>query len=275
MIGSQLQATTSSRRGQSTPVVCAANRERRLFVRYQRFGDVDARAQLIERYLPLAHHLAQRYQRPHEPPDDLVQVASVGLVKAVDRFDPSRGAAFSSFAVPTILGELKRYFRDCGWAVCVPRGTQERMLKVNAVVGHLARRLGRSPTLAEVVDASELTSAQVADAMEAAEAVRTEPLATTAGDDDGEPALRMLGMEDERFALVEDRDAIQRGLSGLSTRDRLVLHLRFAEGLTQAQVAERVGISQMQVSRVLKRTLDHVRSQAARPPTAAGVPSRR
>ena len=194
-------------------------------------------------------------------------------MKAVDRFDPARGAAFSTFAVPTILGELKRYFRDCGWAMHVPRGTQERMLKVGAAAARLSRRLGRSPTTAEIVEASGLTRDQVVEAMEVAVAARPASLelAIEAGEADGDSAVQSIGSEDERFALVDDRDAIQRGLSGLSERDRAILHLRFAGGLTQSQIAARVGISQMQVSRVLRRALDDVRAQAEGPSATAAV----
>lgn len=243
-------------------------------MRHRRFGDSSARAQLIERYLPLARHLAQRYQRPHEPIDDLVQVASIGLVKAVDRFDPARGAAFSTFAVPTILGELKRYFRDCGWAVRVPRGTQERILKVHAVSARLSRGLGRSPTTAEVVEASGLSVEQVAEAMEAAMAARPAALELEPDQECGTCAWA-LGSDDERFELVDDRDAVQRGVLTLSERDRLVLRLRFADGLTQSQIAAHVGVSQMQVSRVLARALDDVRAHAeGSPARAALVPER-
>lgn len=223
--------------------------------------------------MPLACHLAQRYKRQHEPIDDLVQVASIGLVKAVDRFDSARGAAFSTFAVPTILGELKRYFRDCGWAMHVPRGTQERMLKVSAITARLSRRLGRSPTTAEIVEASGLSREQVVEAMEASVAARPTSLelAIEADEASGDSPVRSIGAEDERFALVDDRDAIARGLGELSERDRLIVQLRFAGGLTQSQIAARVGISQMQVSRVLRRALNDVRTHAegSSAPTAA------
>jgi len=243
-------------------------RERRLFYRYRRFGDATARAQLIERFLPLAHHLACRYRRGNDPVDDLVQVASVGLVKAVDRFDPSRGTAFSSYAVPTIVGELKRYFRDAGWALRVPRAMQERALLVNAAVARLSRQLGRSPAPREIAEATGLTPEEVAEAIETAVAARPTSLdGGREGDDQagtapGDP----LGREDDGYALVEDRDAVARGLSAMSEQQQTVIRLRFGEELTQSQIAARVGISQMQVSRVLRRTIDGVRASAEAPP---------
>ena len=256
-------------RGRGTSVVdLDRERERRLFYRYRRFGDATARAQLIERFLPLAHHLACRYRRGNDPVDDLVQVASVGLVKAVDRFDPSRGTAFSSYAVPTIVGELKRYFRDAGWALRVPRAMQERALLVNAAVARLSRQLGRSPAPREIAEATGLTPEEVAEAIETAVAARPTSLdGGREGDDQagtapGDP----LGREDDGYALVEDRDAVARGLSAMSEQQQTVIRLRFGEELTQSQIAARVGISQMQVSRVLRRTIDGVRASAEAPP---------
>jgi RNA polymerase sigma-B factor len=147
--------------------------DRRLVERYQQSGDSGAREELVRRFMPLARQLARRYQRGNEPLDDLVQVASIGLVKALDRFDASRGTAFSSYAVPTILGELKRYFRDSGWAVHVPRGIQERVLEVNRAVQDLSHELGRSPTAAEVAAATGMETELVLEAMEAAVSYET------------------------------------------------------------------------------------------------------
>src|SRR4051794_3126344 len=181
-----------------------ARETRALFSRFER-GDPGARDELIERFLPLARQLARRYQRANEPFDDLLQVASVGLVKAVDRFDPARGVAFSSYAVPTILGELKRYFRDSGWAVHVPRGVQERVLKVDRVVAKLSSRGGRSPSVAEIAEEMECSVEDVLEAMDAAQAYDAVSLdATRAGDDDdAETHADTLGAEEERYELVE------------------------------------------------------------------------
>ncbi|HET8673515.1 MAG TPA: SigB/SigF/SigG family RNA polymerase sigma factor [Thermoleophilaceae bacterium] len=234
----------------------------RLFERYQRTGDEAACEELIRRFLPLARQLARRYERPDEPLDDLVQVASVGLVKAVQRFDPTRGIAFSSFAVPTILGELKRYFRDSAWAVHVPRAMQERALEVNRAVTELSRALGRSPTPAEVAEFTDLTPEEVLEAMEAATAYDSVPLEIPrqGGDGEGESAAEWLGADDEGYALAEYSATLAPQLRALPKRDRLVLYLRFVEDLTQSEIAERIGVSQMHVSRLIRRALERLRN---------------
>ena len=227
-------------------------------------GDTAAREALVERFLPLARQLARRYQRAKEPLDDLVQVASIGLVKAVDRFDPSRGIAFSSYAVPTILGELKRYFRDSGWALHVPRGTQERAMQVDRAIKELAGREGRSPSVAEVAEHADLSVEDVLTAMEASLAYEAVSLESErAGTDPGgDTYAESIGSDDERYELVEYGASIAPALDALSARDRLILHLRFAEDLTQSQIAERIGVSQMQVSRLIRRSLARLREVA-------------
>jgi RNA polymerase sigma-B factor len=235
----------------------------RLLERYHRTGDEAAREELIRRFLPLARQLARRYERPDEPLDDLVQVASVGLVKAVRRFDPTRGIAFSSFAVPTILGELKRYFRDSSWAVHVPRAMQERALEVNRAVTELSRDLGRSPTPAEVAEFTQLTLEEVLEAMEAATAYDSVPLEAPRPDHEdgeGEGVVDRLGAEDHGFALAEYSATLAPQLRALPERDRLVLYLRFVEDLTQSEIAERIGVSQMHVSRLIRRALERLRN---------------
>ena len=238
--------------------------DRRLLARYHRHGDGAAREELVARFLPLARQLARRYQRGREPLDDLVQVASVGLVKAVDRFDPDRGTAFSSYAVPTILGELKRYFRDAGWAVHVPRGMQERVLEVNATVAKLARQLGRSPTPAEVAGSLSMPVEEVLEAMEAAVAYDAISLEAPRSGQESESAQygETLGSEDERFELIELGASIAPTIRALPERDRLVLHLRFVEDLTQSEIAARIGVSQMHVSRLIRRALARLRTVA-------------
>jgi RNA polymerase sigma-B factor len=231
---------------------------------YHRNGDLAARDELVQRFLPLARQLARRYQRGNEPLDDLVQVASIGLVKAVDRFDPSRGTAFSSYAVPTILGELKRYFRDSGWAVHVPRGMQERVMNVNNAIARLSRQLGRSPTAAEVAAEINESAESVVEAMEAAVAYDSVSLDTprTGDEDDGDTYADTMGMIDERFELVEYKSAIGPTMRALPERDRLVLKLRFEDDLTQLEIAERIGVSQMHVSRLIRRALKRLRTVA-------------
>jgi RNA polymerase sigma-B factor len=235
----------------------------RLLERYHSHRDEAAREELIRRFLPLARQLARRYERADEPIDDLVQVASMGLVKAVERFDPSRGVAFSSFAVPTILGELKRYFRDVGWAVHVPRGMQERALEVNRAVTELSRDLGRSPTPAELAGFTGLSHEEVLEAMEAAVAYDSVSLEAPRSDDDpdSEGVAERIGVEDSGYELAEYAATLAPELRALSERDRLVLQLRFGEDMTQSEIAERIGVSQMHVSRLIRRALAQVRSR--------------
>ena len=238
--------------------------DRRLLTRYHRNGEQTARDELVERFLPLARQLARRYQRGNEPLDDLIQVASIGLVKAVDRYDPERGTAFSSYAVPTILGELKRYFRDSGWAVHVPRGMQERVMSVNNAISKLSRRFGRSPTAAEVAEEIGETPELVLEAMEAAIAYDAVSLDTprTSDEDEGDTYADMMGAIDERFELVEYTSAIGPTMRALPERDRLVLKLRFEDDLTQLEIAEQIGVSQMHVSRLIRRALTRLRAVA-------------
>jgi RNA polymerase sigma-B factor len=241
-----------------------AREDRRLLRRYHGQGEVAARDELVERFLPLARQLARRYQRGNEPLDDLVQVASIGLVKAVDRFDPERGTAFSSYAVPTILGELKRYFRDAGWAVHVPRGMQERVMTVNQAVGKLSRELGRSPTASEIAAEIDEDPENVLEALEAAIAYDAVSLDTprTSEEEDGDTYADTVGVIDERFELVEYKSAIGPTMKALPARDRLVLKLRFEEDLTQLEIAQRIGVSQMHVSRLIRRALKRLRTVA-------------
>jgi RNA polymerase sigma-B factor len=221
-----------------------------------------ARAALVTRFMPLARSLARRYERSSESLDDLLQVASLGLLKAIDRFDPERGNAFVSFAVPTILGELRRYFRDCCWDVHVPRGTQERTLKLEEAERRLTLDRGRAPTVAELAQYLEIDVEQTLDAMTAAKAYGALSLDAPRSSVTGEPATtyaELLGEEDDRYALVEDRVTIARALEHIPARERTVLQLRFVEDLTQSEIAERIGVSQMQVSRLLRHALEQLR----------------
>jgi RNA polymerase sigma-B factor len=251
--GSQLTAEDRAQRSRE---------DRRLLLRYHQHGDAAAREELVERFLPLARQLARRYQRTNEPLDDLMQVASVGLVKAIDRFDPDRGTAFSTYAVPTILGELKRYFRDSGWAVHVPRGMQERVMKLDTAAQELHRRIGRSPSPKELGTELGLSEEEVLEAMEAASAYDAVSLEQQKGDpDESKDTFQdSLGTEEERYELVEYGAAIAPTLKALTPRERLILHLRFVEDLTQSEIAERIGVSQMHVSRLIRRSLAQLRA---------------
>jgi RNA polymerase sigma-B factor len=248
----------------TAPVRTESEETRRLFLRWQRRHDERAREALVRRYLPLARSLAGRYRRSSEPFEDLVQVASLGLVKAVDRFDVRRGNAFATFAIPTIFGELRRYFRDSGWAVHLPRGLQERVLQVDAAREKLTGRLGRAPRVDELAACTHLHPGDVLEAIQAADAYASVSLDAPAQGPDGDGAAYAdtHGREDERYELVEDDLAIRAASGELSPRERRLLYLRFARGMTQTQIAERIGVSQMQVSRLLRKTLAHLRELA-------------
>jgi RNA polymerase sigma-B factor len=233
-----------------------------LFGRLRASGDARARELLIERYLPLARRLARRYQHTDEPLDDLVQVASMGLVKAVDRFDCSREVMFSSYAVPTILGELKRHFRDRTWSVRVPRDLQELALRVDQAFTRLSTGRRRAPTVSEISAAVGVSEEQVLDAMEAMGAYRASSLDAprSARDEETETVAESLGSIDSGYERAEARAALEPLFSRISERERIVLRLRFAEDLTQAEIGERIGVSQMQVSRLIRQALTRLRA---------------
>jgi RNA polymerase sigma-B factor len=240
-----------------------ARRDRRLLERAHA-GDQAARAALVERFLPLARQLARRYQRGGEMLDDLNQVASLGLLKAIDRFDPNRATAFSSFAVPTILGELKRHFRDKGWSVRVPRDLQELAVKLEPTTELLLRELGRAPTLAEIAKRLDTSVELVLEAREAAAAYRAVSLDRPRDDDDeGADSLgQSVGIDDPGFGVAEDAATVEQLMRVLSEREREVLRLRFVEDLTQAEIGMRVGVSQMHVSRILRHAIARLRAAA-------------
>ena len=241
--------------------------ERQLLERYSKTHDPQLREELVGRFLPLARSLAMRYAGGAEPSVDLVQVASVGLMGALDRFDPDRGVPFAAFAGPTILGELRRHFRDRVWTMRVPRGLQERIRDVEETITKLGSTLERSPTVTEVAERLEISDDEVLEAMEASDARRTMSLdqPTAAGEDVGDASIgERVGDEDPGFELVEERSAIRAGARVLSELEREVLRLRFVEDLTQSKIAEEVGYSQMHVSRILRRALDRVRAAAER-----------
>jgi RNA polymerase sigma-B factor len=237
--------------------------DKELFARCQERGDQAAREQLVERYLPLARQLARRYQRADEPLDDLIQVASLGLIKAIDRFDTDRPVVFSSYAVPTILGELKRHFRDRTWSVRVPRDLQEMALRVDRTVTNLSLKLHRSPSVSEIAEAVGATEEQVLEALEAAGAYRASSLDAPRAhqeDDAGESVADAFGTEEEGFDRAEERATLGPLMQRISARERTVLQLRFGEDLTQAEIGKRIGVSQMQVSRLIRQALTRLRS---------------
>jgi RNA polymerase sigma-B factor len=240
-----------------------AAEDKRLLERYHHGGDPAAREALVERFLPLARQLARRYQRAGEPLDDLIQVASLGLLKAIERFDPGRETAFSSFAVPTILGELKRHFRDKGWSVRVPRDLQELAVKVDRVGEEMGRELGRAPTPAEIGERVGATPEQVLEAREAAGAYRAVSLDRPRNEEEEEGELvDAFGSEDHGFAVAEDAATVERLMRVLTDREREVLRLRFEEDLTQSEIGEIVGVSQMHVSRLIRQSIARLRSEA-------------
>jgi len=216
----------------------------------------------VERFLPLARQLARRYQRGGEPLDDLIQVASLGLLKSIDRFDPNRETAFSSFAVPTILGELKRHFRDKGWSVRVPRDLQELAVKLEPANEGLTRELGRVPTPSELAERLGVTLEQLLEAREAAGAYRAVSLDRPRDDDDEESPGVVFGVEDPGFGEAESAATVQRLMRVLGEREREVLRLRFEEDLTQAEIGSRIGVSQMHVSRIIRTAIGRLREAA-------------
>jgi RNA polymerase sigma-B factor len=238
-----------------------AREECALFERLARQGDSRDREALVERFLPLARSLALRYQRSGEPFDDLLQVASVGLIKAIDSFDPNRGIAFGAYAVPTILGEIKRYFRDRTWAVHVPSHLQDLTLRVDRAVSELAERLHRQPSVAEIVVAVGADEEQVLEALQAGSAYRArsfdEP--SGGGDDSATTLGESLGVAEHGFARVEARVTFTALLGVLTAREREVLRMRFEEDMTQAEIAAEIGASQMHVSRIIRAALGRIR----------------
>src|ERR671923_570151 len=240
--------------------------DERLLERYHSDDDLNAREELIERFLPLARQLAARYKHAGEPYEDLVQVACVGLLKAVDRYEPGRGRGFVKYAVPTMLGELKRHFRDKGWSVHVPRATQELVLKVSEALGTLPAKLGRSARPRDLAKAVGAPVEEVLEAMEAATAYEAASLDAprAAGDDEGDWTHGdALGADEHGYELVEIGETLRGTLEALPARERVILQLRFDQDMTQAEIAERVGVSQMHVSRLLRRSLDRLAAAGA------------
>lgn len=221
-----------------------------------------AREELARRYMPFARSLALRYRRGAEPFDDLFQVACLGLVKSINRFDPDRGTSFESFAAPTILGELKRHFRDRVMPIHLPRGLKEDVLEVNEATDELTAELDRQPSVSELADRAEKSEDEVAEAVRAATAMRTMSLDAPVGEsaDDSQPAIETVGDVDERLETAESRTALGPAFRVLDRRERAVVQLRFVSDLTQEQIGRQIGVSQVHVSRILSGALSKLRS---------------
>jgi len=240
-----------------------AKQDRDLLRRYHEEGDQQARQLLVERHLPLVRSLARRYAGRGESLEDIEQVGAIGLIKAIDRYDLSREVALTTYATPNVVGEIKRHFRDKGWAIRIPRGLQELNAKISKAVERLTASLGHSPSIAELAHDLRTTPEEVLEALEAGSAYSPMSLSVGPGTDGDLDPMETLGSEDAEFERSEERAALEPALSNLSERDREILRKRFEEGLTQTQIADQVGISQMHVSRLIRKSLATVRSELA------------
>ena len=235
-----------------------------LLRRYHEQGDLVAREQLIEQYMSLVRSLARRYSYRGEQLEDLVQIGAIGLIKAIDRFDVDRGVELTTYATPNIIGEIKRHFRDKGWSVRVPRGLQELNVQLSRLMEQLTVQLGRSPTIPELAKAAGVEEEQVLEALESGRAYSSLSLSVGGGgDDDDLDPLESLGTEEHQYEVSEDRAVLAPGFKVLDERERKILQLRFFDGLTQSQIAQQVGISQMHVSRLIRRSLEKIRETIA------------
>jgi RNA polymerase sigma-B factor len=236
-----------------------------LLRRYHEDGDLRAREQLIEQYMSLVRSLARRYSYRGEQLEDLVQIGAIGLIKAIDRFDLERGVELTTYATPNIIGEIKRHFRDKGWAVRVPRGLQELNVQLSRLVEQLTVQFGRSPTIPELAKAAGVEEEEVLEALESGRAYTSLSLSVGGGggDDDDLDPLESLGTDEHQYEVSEDRAVLAPGFKALDERERKILQLRFFDGLTQSQIAQQVGISQMHVSRLIRRSLEKIREEIA------------
>jgi len=242
----------------------AERAEKTLLRRYHEHGDLAAREQLIEQYMSLVRSLARRYSYRGEQLEDLVQIGAIGLIKAIDRFDLNRGVELTTYATPNIIGEIKRHFRDKGWSVRVPRGLQELNVQLSRLIEQLTVQLGRSPTIPELAKAAGVPEEDVLEALESGRAYSSVSLSTGGGgdDEDGDlDPLESIGTEELQYEISEDWALLAPGFRALDERERTILHLRFFKGLTQSQIAQQVGISQMHVSRLIRRSLEKIREE--------------
>ena len=251
----------------------AGESDKVLLRRYHEQGDLEARERLIEQYLPLVRSLARRYSYRGELLEDLVQVGCIGLIKAIDRFDVNRGVELTTYATPNIIGEIKRHFRDKGWSVRVPRGLQELNVQLSRLIEQLTVQLGRSPTIPELAKAAQVGEEEVLEALESSRAYTSLSLSTGASTDEEEELdpLESIGTEEPQYEISEDWAMLAPGLRALDDRERAILQLRFFKGLTQSQIAQQIGISQMHVSRLIRRALQKIRDEVeAQEETARG-----
>ncbi len=240
------------------------DRTRKLFAQYQETHDSEVRDQLIVSHLNLVRFLASKFKNRGEPLDDLIQVGTIGLIKAIDRFDPSRGLEFTTYATPTIMGEIKRHFRDKGWSVRVPRRLQELSAKVNQVTDELTTEFQRSPSIEEIAKKLGVSVDEVLEAMESSGAYSSVPLEGGGSSVDGDEAPSIIDQyitEDEALAGSDDRIVLEDAIADFSPREQEIIRMRFVEGLTQVEIAEKLGISQVQVSRLLRRTLKRIQEK--------------
>ena len=258
-----LGATRPQRRASEGRVAWDKDRTRELFRRYKEQGDSEARDQLIMSHLNLVRFLASKFKNRGEALDDLIQVGTIGLIKAIDRFDPERGLEFTTYATPTIMGEIKRHFRDKGWSVRVPRRLQELSAKVNQVTDELTNQLQRSPSVAEIAESLGVSVDEVLEAMESSSAYSSVPLEGGGSSDDEEApsVIDHYATEDADLAASDDRIVLEEAIADFSPRERDVIRMRFVDGLTQVEIAERLGVSQVQVSRLLRRTLRRIQDK--------------
>lgn len=239
------------------------DRTRELFRQYKEEGSAEARDQLIMSHLNLVRFLASKFKNRGESLEDLVQVGTIGLIKAIDRFDPERGLEFTTYATPTVMGEIKRHFRDKGWSVRVPRRLQELSAKVNQATDELTNSLQRSPSVEEVAEYVGASVDEVLEAMESSSAYSSVPLegGSSSEDEESTSVIDHYVTEDADLAASDDRIVLEEAIQDFSPREREVIHMRFVEGLTQVEIAERLGVSQVQVSRLLRRTLRRIQEK--------------
>jgi len=234
--------------------------DRELLRRYHEEGDVAAREELVQRHLPLVRSLARRFAGRGESLEDLEQVGAIGLIKAIDRFEISREVALTSYATPNVVGEIKRHFRDRGSAIRIPRNLKELSARMGKAMERLTATEGRSPTIAEIAAELDTSAEQVLEALEAGSARSTVSLSSSGDGDDLDP-MEIVGEEDEGYDRVEDRASIEPAMGTLPDREREILRMRFEEGMTQSQIADKVGVSQMHVSRLIRKSIDQLRSE--------------
>ncbi|HJA28897.1 MAG TPA: SigB/SigF/SigG family RNA polymerase sigma factor [Candidatus Olsenella pullicola] len=261
--GAQRPSVRRQARARSGQAAWDKDRTRELFRRYKLEGDSDARDQLIVNHLNLVRFLASKFKNRGESLEDLVQVGTIGLIKAIDRFDPERGLEFTTYATPTIMGEIKRHFRDKGWSVRVPRRLQELSAKVNQMTDELTNQLQRSPSVEEIAESLGITVDEVLEAMESSSAYSSVPLegGGSSEDEESPSVIDHYVTEDADLASSDDRIVLEEAIQDFSPRERDVIRMRFVDGLTQVEIAENLGISQVQVSRLLRRTLRRIQDK--------------